>query len=236
MNTKMIKPLLFATVAALSVSAFPATAQTATPSQRKAATTDAEADQFYGAMQERYRLMQEQMQKIRQTRDPAERRRLMQEHWQTVHEGVGMMGSGYGWGHGMMGGYGMGPGMGGYGMGFGMGGGYGMGPGMMGDGWGMGPKDLPDLSAEQRSKISSIQDETRKKHWELMGQVMEEQSKLRKLYDAPKRDSAAITDSHKKISELQRRMYESSADAHKRVEAILTKEQREKSWRFWRHW
>ncbi|MDW7771664.1 MAG: hypothetical protein SCH71_02125 [Desulfobulbaceae bacterium] len=46
--------------------------------------------------------------------------------------GYGMgPGMGYGMGHGMMGGYGMGPGMG-YGMGHGMMGGYGMGPGMMG--------------------------------------------------------------------------------------------------------
>ena len=72
------------------------------------------------------------------------------------------------------------------------------------------------------------------RHWELMGKVMEEQSRLRDLYDAPKRDADAITDSHKKISELQRKMYEDSADAHKRMEAVLTKEQKEKSWRFWR--
>jgi Spy/CpxP family protein refolding chaperone len=232
MSLKMIKPLLFATLTALSLEASLVIAQTAAPAESKAATTDAEADQFYGAMQERYRLMEEQMRKIRQTKDPAERRRLMQEHWQTVHEGAGMMGGGYGMGPG---GYGMGPGMmGGYGMGPGMMGGYGMGPGMMGGG-GMGPQGLPDLSADQRTKINKIQDETRKKHWELMGQMIEEQGKLRDLYDAPKRDSAAITNTYKKISELQRRMYESSADAHKRMEAVLTKEQQEKSWRFWRN-
>jgi Spy/CpxP family protein refolding chaperone len=240
MHTHMIKPLLFATLTALSLGAPQLQAQTAAPAQSKAAPSDKEEDQFYGAMQERYRLMQEQMQKIRQTRDPDERRKLMQEHWQTVHEGVGMMGGrwgmgprGYGMGQGMMGnGYGMGPGMmmgGGYGMGPGMMGGDGMGPGM-----GMGPQGLPDLTPDQRTKISKIQDDTRRKHWELMGKVMEEQSRLRDLYDAPKRDADAITDTHKKISELQRKMYEDSADAHKRMEAVLTKEQKEKSWRFWR--
>lgn len=74
-------------------------AQTATPADSKAAATDKKEDLFYGAMQERYRLMQKQMGKIRQIKDPVEHRRLMQEHWQTMHEGVGMMG-----------GYGMGPG------------------------------------------------------------------------------------------------------------------------------
>lgn len=150
------------------------------------------------------------------------------------------MGPGYGMGPGMMwGGYGMGPGMHGYGMGPGMHG-YGMGPGMMGGwgpGWGgYGPRDFADLTPEQREKIGRIQDETRKKNWELMGKMMDEQARLRDLYDAPKQDSAAISDSYKKIGELQRRMYESSAEAHKRMEAVLTKEQKEKSWRFWRHW
>lgn len=215
MNMKMIKPLLLGTLTALSLGVVQTHAQTAAPADGKAAATDKQEDQFYGAMQERYRLMQEQIGKIRQTKDPAERRRLMQEHWQTVHEGAGMMG-----------GYGMGPGM--------MGG-YGMGPGMMG-GYGMGPQGLPDLTADQRTKIGKIQDETRRKHWELMGQVMEEQARLRDLYSAPKRDSDAIASTHKKISELQRRMYESAADAHKRMESVLTKEQQEKSWRFWRNW
>jgi Spy/CpxP family protein refolding chaperone len=100
----------------------------------------------------------------------------------------------------------------------------------------MGPHGLSDLSAEQRTKITKIQDETRKKHWDLMGQAMDEQARLRDMYDAPKRDTAAISNAHKKISELQRRMYETSADAHKRMEAVLTKEQQEKSWRFWRNW
>jgi Spy/CpxP family protein refolding chaperone len=236
MNMKMIKPLLLGTLTALSLGVVQTHAQTAAPADGKAAATDKQEDQFYGAMQERYRLMQEQIGKIRQTKDPAERRRLMQEHWQTVHEGAGMMG-GYGMGPGMMGGYGMGPGMmGGYGMGPGMMDGYGMGPCMMGGGWGMGPQGLPDLTADQRTKIGKIQDETRRKHWELMGQVMEEQARLRDLYSAPKRDSDAIASTHKKISELQRRMYESAADAHKRMESVLTKEQQEKSWRFWRNW
>lgn len=144
------------------------------------------------------------------------------------------MGPGYGMGPGMMGGgYGMGPGMMGGGMGPGMMGG-GMGPGMMGGGYGMGLRGLPDLTADQRAKIAKIRDETRKKNWELMGQMMDEQARLGDLYDAPKQDSDAITNSYKKISELQRRIYESAADAHKRMEAVLTQEQKEKWWRFWR--
>ncbi|HSG56771.1 MAG TPA: periplasmic heavy metal sensor, partial [Paracoccaceae bacterium] len=220
----MIKPLLLTPLTALALGVPQVNAQTAAPAESRA--SDAETDRFYGAMQERYRLMQEQIQRIRQTKDPKERQRLMREHWQTVHEGAGMMGGGWDMGYGMMGGYGMGPGMGGYGMGH----------GMMGGGWGMGPEGLSDLTAEQRTQIAKIRDETRKKHWDLMGKMMDEQARLRDLYDAPKRDSDAIANAHKKVSELQRRIYEDAADAHKRMESVLTKEQQEKSWRFWRNW
>jgi Spy/CpxP family protein refolding chaperone len=232
MYLKMIKPLLLAPLTALALGVPHVYAQTAAPAENQSAASDAETDRYYGALQERCRLMQEQVQKIRQTKDPEARRRLMREHWQTMHEGGAMMGGGWGMGHGM-GGYGMGPGMGGYGMGPGMMGG--MGPGMMGGGYGMGPQGLSDLTAEQRTQIAKIRDETRKKHWDLMGKMMDEQARLQDLYDAPKRDADAIANAHKKLSELQRRMYEDAADAHKRMESVLTKEQQEKSWRFWRN-
>jgi Spy/CpxP family protein refolding chaperone len=228
---KMINPLLFITsLAALALGAPVVHADT---TKQGEAASDAEMDRYYGAMQERYRLMQEQMNKIRQTKDPAERQKLMQEYWQTQQGagygyggmGPGMMGGGYGYGPGMMGGYGMGPGMmGGYG--------YGMAPGMMG--YGIGPQ-IPSLSAAQQAKIAEIQDETRRKQWQWMGMMMDEQARLRDLYNMPKRDSAAIGKVYGKIGELQRQMFESSLDAHKRMEGVLTKEQLEKSRRSW-HW
>jgi Spy/CpxP family protein refolding chaperone len=145
--------------------------------------------------------------------------------------GPGMMGGGYGMGPGMMGGgYGMGPGMmGGYG-------GYGMGPGMMGGHGMMGPYwgSGLDLSAEQQTKVNKIQDETRKSHWALMGEMMNQQARLRDLYQAPKRDEAAIDASNKDIGKLQQQMYDSSVAAQKRMEAVLTKEQQEKLRTYWR--
>jgi Spy/CpxP family protein refolding chaperone len=230
---KTTKPLLLAALAVMSLGTVPGYADT----EKTPAASD--SDRYYESMQERYRLMQEQMNKIRQTQDPAERQKLMQEYWQT-QQGAGMMGGhGYGMGPGMMGGGygyggGMGPGMmGGYGMGPGMGGGYGyggMGPGMMG--YGFGPP-FADLSAEQQGRIAKIQDETRKKQWQWMGMMMDEQAKLRDMYNMPKRDSAAIGKAYEKMGELQRQMFESSLDAHKRMEAVLTKEQRENMRRNW---
>ena len=142
--------------------------------------------------------------------------------------GPGMMGGyggGYGMGQGMMGGYG-----GGYGMGPGMMGGYGMGPGMMGGYWGKGL----DLTEAQQAKINKIQDATRKAHWAMMGEMMDQQAKLRDLYLAPKQDNAAIDAANKTIGKLHQQMYDTSVDAQKRMEAVLTKAQQEKLRSNWR--
>ncbi|MHB1291279.1 MAG: Spy/CpxP family protein refolding chaperone [Sulfuricella sp.] len=126
--------------------------------------------------------------------------------------GPGMMGMGYG----MMGGM-MGPGMMGPGM---------MGPGMMG-GYGAG-QGMPNLTEQQQNKMTQIQEEVRKKHWDLMGKMNDEQTKLQQLYYSGKSDSAAIEAQHKKIYQLQREMDESWLEAKGRMDAVLTKEQKER--------
>jgi Spy/CpxP family protein refolding chaperone len=134
------------------------------------------------------------------------------------------------WGPGMMDGYGMGPGMmGGYGMGPGMMGGYGMGPGMAGR---IG-RVVPDLTADQKSKISQVQRDARAKHWALMGRMIEAQDRLQDLYDADKPDSAAIHAQYREIEALRRQMADIALDANEQIDAVLGKEQRERlhAWR-----
>jgi len=167
--------------------------------------------------------------------------------------GPGMMGGygpGYGMGPGMMGGYGpgygMGPGMMGGGMMGGYGQGYGMGPGMMGGmmgpgmmggyghGYGMGAGMMGgglwslDLNDSQRSQIAKIQDEVRRKNWDLMGKTQDETAKLREAYFSDKRDRAAILGAYKKLGELRLQRIENSLAAAEKLEGVLTKEQREK--------
>lgn len=153
------------------------------------------------------------------------------EDWMGMDPGT--MG-GYGMGHGMMGPgmMGMGPGMG---MGSGMMGmgpgmmGYGMGPGMMGHGMmgGYGPGNMPNLDESQQRKIIQIQDELRKKHWDLMGKMNDEQAKLNQLYYSGQRDPAAVGKQYQRIQDLRRQMMESSVEAQNRTEAVLTPEQKE---------
>lgn len=138
------------------------------------------------------------------------------------HMGPGMMGGGYGMGQGMMW---EGAAMGRH-MGPGMMGAYGMGHGMMGGR--MWLYDSLDLTDEQQTKINKIQDETRKTHWGLVGKMMDQQAELRDLHAAPNQDAAAIDKAYKNLGQMQQKMYETSVDAQKRMEAILTKEQQEK--------
>jgi Spy/CpxP family protein refolding chaperone len=114
--------------------------------------------------------------------------------------------------------------------------GAGMGRGMMGDGMpgGMGmmggmhgaPLHRLDLTPEQRTKINKIHDELRRKNWEALGKVQDEEAKLRDLYAADKRDPKAIGAVYGSIYALKRQMIEAGIDAHNRMEALLSDAQR----------
>jgi Spy/CpxP family protein refolding chaperone len=149
--------------------------------------------------------------------------------------GRGMMGRGYGGYH--MGGYGMGGyggyHMGGYGMGPGMMGGYGMGTGGYHMGvYGMGPMHMLDLTDAQRDKIEAIASEMRKSHFNSMEQIAKEESALSKLYNEDKRDARKIGAVYGRIFDVRRKMIEQMVEAQNRMEAVLTKEQRDqlKQW------
>lgn len=145
--------------------------------------------------------------------------------------GGGMMGPGMGMMGGMGGGM-MGPGMGGMGM---MGGGPGMGMMGMGPGASMGmhPFAMLDLTGDQRTKLAKIQDETRKRHWDLMGKLFDEQARLRDIYATERPDPKQVGQVYGNIAKLQQQMAEIATDAHNRMFDVLTKEQREQlqQWR-----
>lgn len=152
--------------------------------------------------------------------------------------GPGMMGGYGGYGPGMMGGYGgYGPGYGmgpGYGRGYGRGyGGYGMGPGMMGGygpggcgGYGYGWENLK-LTDEQRGKINKILEDSARQRWELMGKMHEQGWKMRELYASGKADDAALKQAYDTMSAMRKSMFENNLETRKKIDAVLTKEQRD---------
>jgi Spy/CpxP family protein refolding chaperone len=133
--------------------------------------------------------------------------------------------------------YGMGPGMmGGHGPG-----GYGMGPGMMGGsgpgGYGMGPgvwrNDLGSyqglgLTAEQSKKIDQIQEETAKARWALMGTMHQQDFRMHGMFGPGPLDEQEARKAFQAMSDAHKAMFELNLDARKRIDAVLTKEQREK--------
>ena len=147
-------------------------------------------------------------------------------------------GPGYGMGPGMMGGYG------GYGPGYGMGpgmmggyGGYGMGPGMMG---GYGPGGYGgygygvDLSPEQRAKIADVQQELGRKQWGLMEKMHEEGGPMYQAFGSGAFDEKAARKAYETMAEAQKQMFEASLQMRKKIDAVLTPEQREQMGRGWR--
>jgi len=144
--------------------------------------------------------------------------------------GPGMMGQGYG--PGMMG-QGYGPGMMGQGYGPGMMG-QGMGPGMMGGMMGSGmmvganPYAGLDLSAEQRAKVSDIQEGLWRKQWDLMGKMHEERYHMYQLMSGVTPDDASARKAYQAMADAHKKMFDAMLDARKQIDAVLTKEQREK--------
>ncbi|MDH3309065.1 MAG: Spy/CpxP family protein refolding chaperone [Gammaproteobacteria bacterium] len=136
--------------------------------------------------------------------------------------GGGMMGMG---GHGMGMGSGCGMGMGGSGMGM-MGGGM-MGGMGMGHGGGMGPVWMLDLTDDQRNQIEKIQNEARRKNWDTYGKIMDEQFKQRDLYSGETVDAKKAGAVYGNISKLQQLVLETNIESHNRMQAVLTKEQKE---------
>ncbi|HYD76388.1 hypothetical protein [Ramlibacter sp.] len=143
--------------------------------------------------------------------------------------GPGMMG---GYGPGMMGGYGPGM-MGGYGPGMMGGHGHGMmggfGPGMMG---GYGMAWPADLSADQQARIAEAQQAFQQRQWGLMQQMHQ----LMWSANAPGRpfDEQAARKHYDDSAALHKQMFENSLELRKRMDAVLTPQQREQMGRGWR--
>lgn len=135
--------------------------------------------------------------------------------------------------------YGMGPGMmGGYG------GGYGMGPGMMGgSGYGMGPGMMfgytneayagLGLTPEQQKAIAGIQEQASKAMWQLMGTMHGQGYHMQGMFGPGPFDEAAARKAFQTMTETQKAMFELQLDARKKIDAVLTQDQRDKLSHYW---
>jgi len=102
------------------------------------------------------------------------------------------------------------------------------GPGMMGGGYGRGSVGL-NLTPDQVSKIEKIRDDLSKANEPLAQQMFQARNKMQEAYFGGNADPVEIKKSYAKMSELQKRMFDMSINAQKRMDDVLTKEQR--AWR-----
>ena len=123
-----------------------------------AAATPEQADKQFAQMQAQITKMQDEMKKIRETQDPQERQRLLQEHWATMQAAMTTM-------HGMMG-----AGM----MGGPMAGGHMMGGPMMG-GHMMMWNDYRNLTPEQLKERQYMMDRWMPMQQMMMDHMMQQQ-------------------------------------------------------------
>jgi Spy/CpxP family protein refolding chaperone len=109
-------------------------------------------------------------------------------------------------------------------------------PGMMGMGGMMRGLYALDLNDTQRQQILKIEDELRRKNWDLLGKTHDEQAKLRDAYWGDgKRDRTAIIAAYKRIGELRVQRIENALDTAEKIDGVLTQQQREqlKRWGPW---
>ena len=131
-----------------------------------------------------------------------------------------------------------------YGSGLGMmGGGFGMGPGMMGGGFGMGPGMMlgctndayagVNLSPEQQKAIAGIQEQTSKAMWQHMGTMHGQGYHMHGMFGPGPFDETAARKSFQTMTETHKAMFELQLDARKKIDALLTQDQREMLSRRW---
>lgn len=116
-------------------------------------------------------------------------------------------------------------GMGHRGMG-GMGGMGQMGMGGMGSGFPPGALAALKLSDEQRTKITEIRRDGQRKRHALMGSMREVHWKVQDAARGAEFDEAAVRKNYEAMAAVRKEIFESGLETRKRIEAVLTPEQR----------
>jgi len=100
---------------------------------------------------------------------------------------------------------------------------YGMSPGMMG---GFGRAGL-ELTSEQRAKIAEIQTEFSRKQGALMAQMHALGGRSSEVYRDGPFDEQAARKAHDARTGLRQQMFENALEARKRIDSVLSPQQRE---------
>lgn len=84
-----------------------------------------------------------------------------------------------------------------------------------------------NLTEEQRAKVTEVQRGLQRAQWARMGALRELRWKHRDALDAPDFDPDAARKQYEAMAAIRKEMFEASLDARLRIEAVLTREQRQ---------
>jgi hypothetical protein len=82
------------------------------------------------------------------------------------------------------------------------------------------------LNSQQQQKANDIKFELRKKHWEIMGRMIDQQAALQNAYASERPDPKTVGGVYSQIFELKRQMIEVALEASNKLMDILTEDQR----------
>ena len=82
------------------------------------------------------------------------------------------------------------------------------------------------LTADQRNRLTEIERDLKRKQWKLVGAIRELRWKQQDAFKAAEVDVDAVRRNYEETSALRKQMFDLALDGRKRVEGVLTKEQR----------
>jgi Spy/CpxP family protein refolding chaperone len=82
------------------------------------------------------------------------------------------------------------------------------------------------LTADQRNKLTEIERDLKRKQWKLVGAIRELRWKQQDAFKAAEVDMEAVRRNYDETSALRKQMFDLALEGRKRVEGVLTKEQR----------
>jgi Spy/CpxP family protein refolding chaperone len=82
------------------------------------------------------------------------------------------------------------------------------------------------LTGDQRNKVTEIERDLKRKQWKLIGSIRELRWKQQDAFKAPEVDVEAVRRNYDEMSALRKQMFDLALDGRKRIESVLTREQR----------
>ena len=82
------------------------------------------------------------------------------------------------------------------------------------------------LTADQRNKVTEIERDLKRKESTLIGSIRELRWKQQDAFKAPEVDVEAVRRNYDEMAALRKQMFDLALDGRKRIESVLTREQR----------